>query len=206
MQRKQPNKPRRASAPPPRPRTSMQALIVGTNGTGKTTYLLQTLSAVSKSRRAIVVDYENAEKAWQPFDELDLSDRDAVASFTGIRRVNWALHEDESLSLIKKYYRNGILVLDDCRTYLKSSLEDQLHQLLIRRRQYMLDVFAVAHSFQDIPPRFFQFTTHVVLFRITRPLDDRKKMLANPASVAEALARIDAKSKTNPHYFELIKF
>jgi predicted ATPase len=186
-------------------RISRLVLVIGTNGTGKTTFLLKAVTAAAATRRVLVVDFENAERAWQPFEEIDPADREAMLTFTGVRRINWAKHDDATLSLLRKYYRNGILVLDDCRTYLKASMEDELHQLLIRRRQYMLDIFVVAHSFQDVPPKFYQFSTDVVLFRITRPIDDRKRMLANPTQILAAHERIQRQAQTNPHYYEIIR-
>ncbi len=188
-----------------KPRTTRQALVIGTNGTGKTTYLFKVVQAVKGFRRVLVVDFENAERVWQSFKEIDPADRSEMMAFQGIRRINWAQHDDATLRLLRNFYRNGILVFDDCRTYLKANLEDELHQLLIRRRQYMLDIFVVAHSFQDVPPKFFQFSTDIVLFRIARPIDDRKRMLANPTQVLAAHDRIQRLSQANPHYHEIIR-
>lgn len=186
-------------------RTSRQILVIGTNGTGKTTYLFKAMQAVKGFRRVLVVDFENAERAWQPFKEIDPADRDDMIGFHGIRRINWAQYGDGTLQLLRRHYRNGIIIFYDCRTYLKASMEDELHQLLIGRRQYMLDFFVVAHSFQDVLPKFFQFTTDIVLFRITRPIDDRKRMLSNPTQVIAAHERIQRNAQTNPHYHEIIR-
>ena len=138
-------------------RQSLFFIIIGTNGTGKTT-LLNTILENSNRKNILVVDPDGFE--WQKYSEVAV---DKVSSLQiGTNKIVAPVKEDIEY-LIE--FRNGILVLDDCRYYANKRLENEIRRILIRRRQNALDVFAVAHSLSEVPNDFYTFATHIIIFK-----------------------------------------
>jgi len=98
------------------------------------------------------------------------------------------------------------MVFDDCRAYLKAATTDAIHQLLVRRRQRMVDVIAVGHGFTEVPPVFFTFATDIILFRTADNIIRRKDCLKDFDIMVAAQRRVNQKAQSDPHYFEVIKF
>ncbi|MDR2928717.1 MAG: hypothetical protein LBV41_11060 [Cytophagaceae bacterium] len=88
-------------------------------------------------------------------------DKPSDYKFTGIQRH---IYEDDTMEKLK-YFTRGIIVFDDCRAYFNAGTDKLLHTLFISRRQRMIDLFAVAHGFSDVPPKFFTFATDIFLFK-----------------------------------------
>lgn len=80
-------------------------------------------------------------------------------------------------------FSNGLLVFDDARFYFHQNRNETFRKILIRRRQFNRDIIFIAHSLNEIPPSYFYFCTHIVLFKgsisgkhIDRlPFSDEKK-------------------------------
>lgn len=176
------------------PRATECILIIGTNGTGKSTAGMNLIKAAAKKRRALVIDYAGMEKTWYGIPEVDLKDTATLKSFTDIRKALYAHYEDESLDLIYKNYHNGILVMDDARNYLEGRLDIKFKRLLIGRRQKMVDIVAMAHGFEEIPPRFYNFYTKMVLFRTVKSPVEFKKHLSNYDQILTTWKRVNQRS------------
>ena len=132
-------------------RQSLFFIIIGTNGTGKTT-LLNNILNNSNRKNVLVVDPDGYE--WRQYQEIPVDEIDTLN--TGNHKI-LAPTKEEIEYLIE--FRNGILVLDDCRYYANKRLENEIRRVLIRRRQNVLDVFAVAQSLSEVPPDFYTFAT-----------------------------------------------
>ena len=105
-------------------RAAKCTIVLGFNGTGKTTYLRNTLMALwaqahNKGERLkiLVVTPDDAE--WTMFDENPLLQSDDFV-FDGIMRHIW---NDGHTPDILQYYKNGIIVFDDCRCYFKDNID-----------------------------------------------------------------------------------
>lgn len=181
-------------------RTAKLTIILGTNGTGKTTLLKNIL--MKSNDRSLVITPDDIE--WQHLEPTDLISPDDFL-FSGNRRHIWdPAKKTGTLDKLEFFYR-GIIVFDDCRAYLQSSTDDRIRQLLIRRRQRMVDVFAVGHGFNEVPPVFFTFATDIILFRTTDNIIRRKNCLKNYDEMVKAQVRINRKAEKEPHYFEHLK-
>jgi hypothetical protein len=127
-----------------------------------------------------------------------------ITSFSGIMRTVW--EEDLTLPVIQNYFHNGMVLFDDCRAYFTSSLDKDLHRFLIRRRQNMLDIIAVAHGFTEVPPKFFTFATEIILFKTLDNIYSRKYVLQNFDLVKRTQEKVNRIAEKNEHYFEIIKY
>ena len=137
-------------------RQGVFVIICGTNGTGKTTLVRE---FVQDERKLLVVDPDGME--WEDLVDIDPSRVGEVIPGGKARILSPTPDELDYL----KDFTDGNLVLDDCRYYVKSRIEHSIRQTLVRRRQKGIDVYAVGHSLTEVPPTFWVFATHLILFK-----------------------------------------
>jgi len=177
-------------------------LIIGTNGTGKSTFAKKMLLAELKKPdgRALIVTPHDME--WQQIPMVHEKFPQHIEKYVKARRM--IFQDEQDLEYILKYFSRGLLIFDDCRAYFKSSLDAHLHRLLISRRQLMMDIIAVGHGFTEVPPKFFTFATHLVLFRTTDNIARRKDVLRDFEAMEQAQQRVNQAAIQNPHHYEII--
>ena len=186
-------------------RTAKMIMIIGANGTGKTT-LLKNILAMS-GQRALVIEPDDTEwndkdaygNEMYPENQL-LSRQDYV--FTGVQKH---IFGPRTLAAIKAF-KKGIIVFDDCRTYLGDKTDEEIHDLMIRRRQRMVDFIAVTHSFTEMPRRFFPFTSDIFLFQTKDQIDMRASVALNVNDLKRIQAEVNAEARTNKHYYKHISY
>jgi GTPase SAR1 family protein len=183
-------------------RQPKQIVVIGTNGTGKSTFVKRLVvnELRKKDSHILVVTPHDMEFTNLPLVNGRFPHR--IEWYVGARRI---IYFDGLLSIILEKFKNGLVVFDDCRAYFKSSLDQELHALLISRRQHMIDIVACGHGFTEVPPKFFTFATHFALFRTTENMERRKNVIQNFNEMKAAQLRINEKAQTNPHYYEIIK-
>lgn len=182
-------------------RTAKCVGLLGGNGTGKTTMLKRLLNTLGGRSLVVVPDIIGWEE--YPLVELDCKE-DYLGD--GIR-VHIFDDDKKKGTLTKlKYFKNGSLVFDDARAYIDASTSRPVRNLLIRRRQMMLDVFVVGHGFNEVPPVFFTFFTELILFRTSDNVARRKEFLLNADVMINAQKHVNEAAKKNPYYYKIIKF
>jgi len=137
-------------------RQSLFFIIVGTNGTGKTTLLNKLINETN--RKALIIDPDGME--WRNVKEIDPSQ---CADFSSGQAKILAPSVEELEEVI--HFQNGSLVLDDCRYYLRARMDETIRKILIRRRHNSIDCFAVAHGLSEVPASFYTFATHLICFK-----------------------------------------
>jgi len=195
---------------------SRLSIFIGTNGTGKSTLALRL--AQKTQRKVLIVDFDGSEPLWQQYPFIDITDKGAMESWQGgIRKTYFALYRELLLEKVLEHFRNGILLLDDCRNYCKASMSEGVERLMIQRRQKMLDIFALGHAFSEIPPRFYNFTTRIYLFSSMSTPAKRKDELRDIERIVGIWRRVNSRAtdskkawtasgdiKDNIHYCEMI--
>lgn len=175
-------------------------IILGYTGTGKTTMVKRLVRDESKNRgRALIVTPDDREFTSIPF--FNLKNPERLALFKGERRL---IYFDGLLPIIRDHFSDGLLVFDDCRSYLGAATPQELHNLLIRRRQKMYDMVAVGHGFTEVPPKFFTFASHIILYKTNDNIHNRKTVLRDYNQMLEAQQRINLKSEQDIHYYEIL--
>ena len=177
-------------------REAKMTILLGTNGTGKTTLLRRILAA--SGQKCLVITPDDAEWTDCPLSEMQVQD-DFV--YEGIKRH--IFDPETTLDALDKFKR-GILVFDDCRAYFQDHTDPRVRTLLIRRRQREVDVFAVGHGFTQVPPVFFTFATRYILFKTVDNVERRKNCIQDFELVKAAQAEVNRRAAKNPHYFKII--
>ena len=183
-------------------RTPKQILIIGTNGTGKTTFLKKLVIEELKKKDSHVLIVVPDDMEWNTIPFVHPNYPNRIEKYVGARKI---IYFPGLLEIIRDRFREGLLVFDDCRSYFTAALDQELHGILIRRRQQMIDICAVGHGFTEVPPKFFTFGTHIALFRTIDNIERRKNVIQNFEAMKEAQQRINAKSANDPHYYEILK-
>tara|TARA_R100000742_G_C4247338_1_gene66056 strand:+ start:265 stop:819 length:555 start_codon:yes stop_codon:yes gene_type:complete len=137
-------------------RQSLFFIIVGTNGTGKTTLLNKLIE--QKGGKSLIIDPDGME--WGHVKEIAPEQCGEITDGQG--KILAPIPEDLE-HLIN--FQNGSLVFDDCRFYLQTRMEQSIRRILIRRRQNSVDIFAVAHGLTEVPASFYTFATHLICFK-----------------------------------------
>ena len=182
-------------------RYAISSILCGINGTGKTTLLRTILSEMKAAgNRILVVTPDPIE--WK--DALPIRTWDELISFEGFRRV---VYTADTMKYIQKYYSNGVLVLDDCRVYIRAQSNDFMQWLQIRRRQAGIDLFSVFHGLTQVPPVYFTFASNLILFYTKDNIKRRGDYVdeSDFEEIQAAKRRIEKKVASEPYYYEIIK-
>lgn len=183
-------------------RAAKLIIILGFNGTGKTTLLKKIVSNEIKKKdsKVLIVTPDDAEWNEYPYNYIQNANQ---LNFEGANRTIY--NEYDTLQKIQAFYRKGMLIFDDCRSYLRSNTEMSIHNLLIRRRQKMIDIIAVGHGFTEVPPKFFTFASEIILFQTKDNIGKRKYVIRDFSRMELAQKTVNQKALTDKHYFEIIK-
>jgi molybdopterin-guanine dinucleotide biosynthesis protein len=133
-------------------------VVVGMKNVGKTTTLLNI--ARSQKQRVLIFD-KNSEMAYNGIEYLKPSE---IKNFQGVKKC---YHSDVEgfLTWLKKYYRNGLLVLEDATAYVRSRSNRPLNDMLVSCRHYGLDIILVFHSLTAVPSEIYPLTDTIILFK-----------------------------------------
>ena len=182
-------------------RAAKQIIILGFNGTGKTTLTRRFVErAMKRGEKVLVITPDFAE--WTDITET-LLEKPTDFEFTGARRFIW-----EDVSVLKKinnYFFNGLVVFDDCRAYLSAVTDPELKRMYIRRRQKMVDIIMCGHGFTDVPPQAFTNCSEFILFLTKDNIARRKNVILEYDKVAEAQTRVNLRATKDIHYYEIVK-
>ena len=185
-------------------RKARVTLIMGGNGCGKSTFAVNLMKNAIESGAAsrglmVLPTFDD----WaEIIPEVSGLDRHSL-SFEGIKHNVY--NNDDDFKHIFKNYHNGILTLDDCRTYVPSNFDNSyLKKILQRRRQMMVDVVLMAHGFREVPPKLFTFVTHYIIFNVTDNPAYRKADIPEEHfdNIQKIVHRVRKKAAKNAHYCE----
>ena len=182
-------------------RTPKQILILGTNGTGKTTLAKKLVLNELKKKDSHILIVVPDEMEWDAVPWVHPSFTHRIRTYVGARKI---IYQKGLIENIRENFFSGLVLFDDCRAYFTAALDNDLHALLISRRQKMIDIIACGHGFTEVPPKMFTFATHYALFKTIDNIERRKNVIQNFEVMKEAQARINQKAQTDPHYYEII--
>lgn len=183
-------------------RRQIFCVIVGAQGCGKTSEAFKLIKVFEKQGKPILcVIPDDEEKQFWQIEEIETDDESALIhelrNFkSGIRKIYC---EDVKLfDIIRAYFRNGLIVIDDARVYL-GSRDKPFRSLIMRRRQKNCDIIFICHGLSEIPPSCNSFITDIILFEIG---DDYETWnVANKKMYVPIVARINSIARTKNKYY-----
>ena len=199
-------------------RDAQVTIIVGRNGTGKSTFCEKIVKSINQ--RTLAVTYNGMPKIWRPYKEVDIRKPKAMEFKKGIRQVVAARYEESAkknkvFEHIYTNFRNGVIIWDDCRGYIDASVDRDRYfrQLILDFRHKMLDMIFVVHSPSDVPPRLWGFAS-TAFIGATDALVNRSQVKTHSAErIIEVQQRVneafrEAKERgDNSHYgiFKMVR-
>ncbi|MCR5040058.1 MAG: hypothetical protein K6A94_12085 [Bacteroidales bacterium] len=185
------------------PREVFVMVILGRKGTGKTTYIRRLINkSLQNKRRVLVVTPNFDDFQGIPMVHPDYPQR--VATYKGARKIICRA-DPKAIDEICKNFRHGLLVFDDCRAYIDDKPSIYLKSLLISARHDDVDIIAVGHGFTTVPPQFFAYATHFMIFATTDNPINRKKNVRDYPTVEATVNKVNHDALTDPHTFKIVK-
>ena len=106
-------------------RAARTAILMGANGTGKTTLLRNIITELQQ--KTIIITPDDAE--WREFEETQLKCKDDY-NYTGVRRHIFNPANNGTLPRLE-FFKKGIIFFDDCRAYLGAATDDPIRRFLL---------------------------------------------------------------------------
>ena len=174
-------------------------VVVGATNSGKTTLIEKTV----KNRKRVIAVTPHFEE-WNDYENINPRTK-GFWKFSGIRRIQSYSDVIKDINRPGDYFRNGVIIFEDVRSYIKARVEEAIEQILIARDQRKIDIIIAAHGLTLIPPIFFTYTDMFVMFRTQDNLQKRKKDLIWYNELLQLQQKVNEQAKTDPHYYDIFK-
>lgn len=157
---------------PTEKRVNYITLIIGTRGTGKTTFVKGSEELKIEGVIDVYLDRDPKQKILivDLFDNPVWSD---VPTITVEKLARWKsgvyriYHHDASelMRIINRHCYNTVIFFEDATKYVQNTLDENLRRLLIDSKQKNLDVFFAFHYLNAVPPGLVRISDYMVLFK-----------------------------------------
>lgn len=194
--------------------------LTGVTGTGKSTKAIEIVKKVgekSKLDKCLVISFNGSGDTWDHVKEIKPNEK-SLKFISGWRKIIWARwKEEKDLVILKEvyfHYRNGSIIFDDCKMYMRANIEHTpyLAQICCDRRHNGYDMYFLAHTPKQIPVDVWSYIDYAWIFKCLRRFKEEDLQCDNAYKVVEAQKKINEKtkileSKNLPIYgvFECIK-
>lgn len=178
-------------------------VILGKKGTGKTTYIKRLINKSLEAKRRVLVVTPNFDD-FQGIPLVHPNYPHRVATYKGARKIV-CVADKKAIDEICKDFRHGLLVFDDCRAYIDDKPSTYLKAMLISARHYDVDIIAVGHGFTTVPPQFFAYATHFMVFATTDNPINRKNNVRDYPTVEGTVKYVNHQALSDPHFYAIIK-
>lgn len=204
-------------------------ILVGTNGTGKSTFLKKLLKINDHN---LILPAGPFDPAWDGFEQIapestfitdprDFKQQRKIVdwsvpkinAFKGdrvLKTIDIATDADQviiwkKIASQKTGFVSGGLFVDDFKEWIpaQGNIDKTSRSLFVSRRHRGIDLFFACHSFQDVNGDLIKFNPIFIVFETSLPANDSVKAKTGNYSELEAcMKRVNERAKINPHYCE----
>jgi len=158
------------------PRGKRQAgfigLIVGGRGTGKSTYINNSIIGKSKKKTLIFDTDENLVYAHIPL--IHIEELDKLATWeSGIYRII-DIDYEYVFQKLNAYVSDALLIIEDATKYISNRAKADIKKLVLGSKQRRIDMLFTFHSFRSIPPDLCGYSDMVEIFKTGESLREFK--------------------------------
>lgn len=178
-------------------------IFCGTNGTGKTKFALEEF-VMKYPKNVIILDPLNGEKKWSIYPVIGET---KIKQLSISKPIKAKLDVDFSSN---KYWeilmqiKNSLIVFDDFNFFLTYDTRGvAFRDLLLRRRQLNNDIILICHGLSEVPPSFFTFASHLVIFNTTDSYLRLKNKIPNGSEIIAVIEDVKRQAKSNPYAKEI---
>lgn len=174
-------------------------LIAGAQGCGKTTYALEMFNSYPK--QGIIIDTGAGEEAFDVFPEV------TIQQLKDNREKVKILYDESKdfFPIMSRNFANGIILFDDGMYFMADRKNENFRKLLMTRRQRNIDIVFICHGITEVPPSFWTFCTHLVLFKTIDNIKRAEKNAPQYDRIEKATIYVNEMSKKNPYHKEILK-
>ncbi|HTN47172.1 MAG TPA: hypothetical protein VL098_12560 [Flavipsychrobacter sp.] len=117
-----------------------------------------------------------------------------LSKYTGGKAIidGGRIEYEDFLRQVYKYFRNGVVVIDDAAHYETNDPSKPLKRILIDCRSLGIDVIMVFHSLEDTPVRLFGYTDLLILGYCGGNFEYKLRKLPEGTEITEASRDIKA--------------
>jgi len=177
-------------------RLHVAIIMVGGKGTGKSTELAKLAAAYPKDRKVLICDV-NGSPAYNAYQEIQPEAIPRLRS--GIAKI-YGVPTENTLEIIRKHFRDGMIIYEDCTSYIRSNPQASIRMFLADHRMMGCDLVFTFHGLSFIPPFFRFMCAYIIIKKTPEALEDVQALskLPNKEAILEAFQRV---SKHKDRYY-----
>lgn len=174
-------------------------IVSGAPGSGKSTFLSKLVNAYPQN----VIVYKHLanidDKAFSALTAKTTSNfKQGAAPGAFVKCKIAGTQEDYPafLQWIKRSYRNGLLIIDDCTIFERDRLSKTMNELVTMRRHYGIDIILVYHGLSLLPIEQFIFINNLVLFKTSDNFIYKANKIPNIENIKRYVLQANKNART----------
>lgn len=171
----------------------------GVTGSGKSYKAKEVAKKIAKSsnNKVLVITPSGSGKSWDNCKEIAPTKKD-LSFKSGWKKILYKKHFSRKnkifpIQKIFEYFKNGIVIFDDCKSYMSSDWERTpgLVEFLGDHRHNGVDFFFIAHQPAHIPVQVWTYITSSFVFACPFKVEERHINNANVSKFLKAQKEIN---------------
>lgn len=170
-------------------RNRLANAIIGGNGQGKSSFTAEIIEKVylPRGERVLILTSQDppAYKKYPRIENIEdlLFVKKGAVKYYNPYNSKQMLSQIKELCLIgidtpkgKKYFRNGLVVFEDCTNYISANPQEELKNFLVDRRMADLDLIFTTHAIRFLPKFVRGMVNSVTIFKTAETFENSKEI------------------------------